>query len=163
MTAEALMKAAPEVLHCGIVEIKGLPIYNPDLEASPPSEWLEFRELIRAADAVLFVTPEHNRSMPTALKNAIDVGSRPYGQSVWNGKAGGVVTISTGQLGGFGANHHLRQSLACLNVPLLQKEAYLGAIGEAFSPEGELASERTAKFLADYIASFAEWVSKIVA
>jgi chromate reductase, NAD(P)H dehydrogenase (quinone) len=109
--ANALVELAPEGLKLSIVEIGQLPIYDQDGDENPPAEWTAFRERIRAADAVLFITPEHNRSVPAALKNALDVGSRPYGKNAWNGKPGAVVSASPGGIGGFGANHHLRQSL----------------------------------------------------
>ncbi len=125
--ARALMELAPKGLTLSMAEIGQLPIYNQDGDDNPPAEWTAFRERIRAVDAVLFVTPEHNRSVPAALKNAIDVGSRPYGKSVWSGKPGAVVSASPGAIGGFGANHHLRQSLVFLNVPAMpQPEAYIG-------------------------------------
>jgi chromate reductase, NAD(P)H dehydrogenase (quinone) len=111
---------------------------------------------------VLFVTPEFNRSVPGALKNAIDVGSRPYGQSVWNGKPGALISVSPGAMGGFGANHHLRQSLVFLNVPLLSKEAYLGNAYALFDDNGELVSEATTEFLTSYGQSFAAWIERIV-
>ena len=113
-----------------------MPIYNQDGDANPPAEWTAFRERIRAADAVLFVTPEHNRSVPAALKNAIDIGSRPYGKSAWSGKPGAVVSASPGGIGGFGANHHLRQSLVFLDVPAMaQPEAYIGGADKLFDAD----------------------------
>ena len=126
--AHNLIKRAPPSLYLEIVEIKDLPLYNEDLEtANPPELWLNFRNKIRPYDGVLFVTPEYNRSVPAALKNALDVGSRPYGQSVWNGKPGAVMSLSPGAIGGFGANHHLRQSFSFLNIPVMQQpEAYVG-------------------------------------
>jgi len=124
--ARALSELAPAQLQLEIVEIGQLPHYNQDLDAQPPAEWRAFRERVKAADAVLFVTPEYNRSVPGVLKNAIDVGSRPYGQSVWQGKPGAIISVSTGQIGGFGANHHLRQSLVFIDVPTMQQpEAYI--------------------------------------
>ena len=119
MAAHALAAAAPEGLTLQIVEIGDLPLYNQDLDDAPPAAWIAFRDKIKAADAVLFVTPEYNRSVPGAVKNAIDVGSRPYGQSAWSGKPGAVVSVSPGGIGGFGTNHHLRQSLVFLNVPAM--------------------------------------------
>eukprot|EP01034_Spumella_vulgaris_P002401 gene2401-3123_t len=116
--AQALAQLAPANLKLSIVEIGELPLYNEDLDGSaPPAAYSTFRQQVAAADAVLFVTPEYNRSVPAALKNAIDVGSRPYGQSVWSGKPGAVISVSPGAIGGFGANHHLRQSLVFLDVP----------------------------------------------
>jgi chromate reductase len=125
--ANALAELAPATLKLNIIDIGHLPIYNQDGDEEPPASWREFRDRIKAADGVLFVTPEHNRSVPAALKNALDVGSRPYGKNVWSGKPGAVVSASPGGIGGFGANHHLRQSLVFLNVPAMaQPEAYIG-------------------------------------
>src|SRR5215467_14051406 len=118
--ANTFIKVAPPTLTPEIVEIAELTFFNQDIEGNPPASWVAFKNRVKAADAVLFVTPEYNRSMPGVLKNAIDVASRPYGQSVFNGKPGGVVSNSPGAIGGFGANHHLRQTLAFLNVPALQ-------------------------------------------
>jgi chromate reductase len=158
--ANALIELAPSSLKLGFVEIGGLPLYNQDEDANPPAAWVDFREKIKAADAVLFVTPEHNRSVPAAMKNALDVGSRPYGQSAWNGKPGAVVSASPGAIGGFGANHHLRQSLVFLNIPAMaQPEAYLGAADKLFDSGGKLTNEGTRKFLQQFMHSFADWVS----
>jgi chromate reductase, NAD(P)H dehydrogenase (quinone) len=163
MTAKALAKLAPETLKLDIVEIGDLPLYNQDLdEGDPPREWADFRERIKAADGVLFVTPEYNRSVPGVLKNAIDVGSRPYGKSAWNEKPGAVVSVSPGAIGGFGANHHLRQSMVFLNVPTMQMpEAYIGGAGEIFDEEGE-PNEKTAPFLRKFINAYSAWVEKIL-
>ena len=113
-----------------LLQIGDLPLYNPDLDgATPPAAWTAFRARIKSADAVLFVTPEYNRSVPGVLKNAIDVGSRPYGQSAFAGKPAAVVSSSIGPISGFGANHHLRQSLAFLDMPTLQQpEVYLASV-----------------------------------
>jgi chromate reductase len=136
-----------------------LPIYNQDGDANPPVLWTQFRERIRTADAVLFVTPEHNRSVPAALKNAIDVGSRPYGKSAWSGKPGAVVSASPGSIGGFGANHHLRQSLVFLNIPAMpQPEAYLGGADKLFDANGKLADDGTRKFLETFMQAYASWI-----
>ncbi|NAT74315.1 ACP phosphodiesterase, partial [Pseudomonas syringae pv. actinidiae] len=125
--ALALAKLAPATLKLNIIEIGDLPLYNEDIDGdSPPPAYSVFREQLGAADGVLFVTPEYNRSVPGALKNAIDVGSRPYGKSAFSGKPGAVISASPGAVGGFGANHHLRQSLVFLDVLCLQQpEAYL--------------------------------------
>ncbi len=160
--ARALTALAPKSLRLEIIEIGDLPIYNQDLddEGNPPAAWQSFRRKVAALDAVLFVTPEYNRSVPAVLKNALDVGSRPYGQSVWNSKPGAVVSASPGQLGGFGANHHLRQSLVFLNVPTLQQpEAYIGGVASLFDEEGKLTNPETEKFLSDFVLAFAKWVS----
>ena len=134
--ARALSELAPSSLALKIVEIGDLPLYNEDIEAeAPPETWKRFRDEIRRSDAVLFVTPEYNRSVPAALKNALDVGSRPYGKGVFGGKPGAVVSVSPGAIGAFGANHHLRQSLVFLDVPLMQQpEAYLGSAGSFLTP-----------------------------
>ncbi|RAK62303.1 NADPH-dependent FMN reductase [Phenylobacterium kunshanense] len=145
------------------VQIADLPHFDQDLESEPPAEWVRFRKEIAAADAVLFLTPEYNRSFPGVLKNAVDVGSRPYGQSVWDGKPGAVISVSPGAIGGFGANHHLRQSLVFLNVPLLSKEAYIGGAYALFDESGELTNDSTAEFLRGYGAAFTAWVERILA
>ncbi|GAM96554.1 NADPH:quinone oxidoreductase [alpha proteobacterium U9-1i] len=157
--AEALIGAAPAGYSFSFVEIGDLPFFNEDLEANPPAQWVRFRQEIAAADAVLFVTPEYNRSVPGVLKNAIDVGSRPYGQSVFAGKPAGVISGSMGGIGGFGANHHLRQSLAFLNMPTLpQPEAYIGVVHELFDADGKVKNDATRGFLDTYAKAFAHWI-----
>jgi len=158
--AKAFAAVTPN-LKFNIVEIGDLPHFDQDLESDPPAQWVRFRDEIAAADAVLFVTPEFNRSVPGALKNAIDVGSRPYGASVWNGKPGAVISQSPGAIGGFGSNHHLRQSLVFLNVPLLSQEAYLGNSYALFDDAGELINEGTTEFLRAYGQQFAAWIETI--
>jgi chromate reductase len=159
--ALALANLAPPSLRLEIVEIGELPHYNQDLETErPPAPWVEFRRRIAASDAVLFVTPEYNRSVPGVLKNAIDVGSRPYGKSAWSGKPGGVISNSPGAIGGFGANHHLRQSLVFLNVPVLQQpEAYIGAVDKAVSSDGTIA-DGPRELFSKYLATFEQWITK---
>ncbi len=162
--AAALAAAAPESLKLEIVEIGGLPFYDQDLDDNPPDAWTRFRELVLKFDGVLFVTPEYNRSIPAVLKNALDVGSRPYGKSVWDGKPGAVMSVSVGAIGGFGANHHLRQSLVFLNIPTLQQpEAYVGGAAQLFDADGNLASEETRAYLAKFMNAFAAWVAKTAA
>jgi chromate reductase len=162
--AELLTRTGPNDLGLEIVEIGDLPLYNEDLEENAPRAWQEFREHINGSDAILFVTPEYNRSVPAGLKNAIDVGSRPYGANVWNGKPGGVITVSPGAIGGFGANHHLRQMFVFLNVLVMQQpEAYLGGASEFFDQSGALADEGTRKFLASFIEAYAQWVTTCLA
>jgi chromate reductase len=160
MMAKALAALAPDSLCLEIVEIRDLPLYDQDSEtSSPPEPWVAFRDRIRRADALLFVTPEYNRSIPGALKNAIDVGSRPYGQSAWNGKPGAVVSLSPGALGGFGANHQLRQSLVSFNVPTMHHpEAYIGGAATLFDADGKLINDGTRAFLQTFIDAFAAWV-----
>ena len=161
--ALALAKLAPEPLKLGIVEIGDLTLYNEDLEgADVPKPWVDFRTSVRGADAVMFVTPEYNRSVPGGLKNAIDVGSRPYGQSVWSRKPCAVVSVSPGGIGGFGANHHLRQSLVFLDMPVLQQpEAYIGGAATLFAEDGSIASDGTRKFLTGLMTAFAEMIERV--
>src|ERR1700688_3465822 len=163
MLANALISLAPPSMKLDIVEIGQLPLYNEDLEtATPPAQWTAFRQRVKAADAVLFVTPEYNRSVPAALKNALDVGSRPYGSSVWNRKPRAIVSASPSAIGGFGANHHLRQSLVFLNVPTMQQpEAYVGHVDKLFDENGRFVSDGTRKFLQDFMQAFANWVETI--
>jgi chromate reductase len=159
--AAALIKLAPSGLRCDIIEIGQLPLYNQDLDEGDqtPAAWQAFRDRIRSFDAVLFVTPEYNRSVPGALKNALDVGSRPSGKSVWNGKPAAIVSGTPGALGGFGANHHLRQSLVFLNMPAMQQpEAYVGGAATLFAEDGSLVKEATADFLRNFMKAFADWI-----
>jgi chromate reductase len=159
--AKVLVAAAPAPLSLEIVEIGQLPFYNQDDDAAPPAASVAFKQQIAAADAVLFVTPEYNRSVPGVLKNAIDVASRPSGMSAWSGKPAAVISVSPGAIGGFGANHHLRQSLVFLDMPVLQQpEAYIGGAGDLFDDAGELKKPETKKFLDKFLAAFAAWIEK---
>src|SRR5512139_2760553 len=161
MMAKALIACAPASLNLEIVEIGQLPLYNQedDDEGRPAVEWVAFREKLRPFDGVLFVTPEHNRSVPAALKNAIDIASRPYGKNIWAKKPGAVVSVSPGAIGGFGANHHLRQSLVFVDVPVMQQpEAYIGGAASLFDNAGKLVNESTQAFIKKFMESFAEWV-----
>jgi chromate reductase, NAD(P)H dehydrogenase (quinone) len=159
LTAKALAALAPAEQQLEIVEIGQLSLYNQDDDDAPPPPWVAFRAQIKPADAVLFVTPEYNRSVPGVLKNALDVGSRPYGHSVWDRKPGAVVSVSPGAIGGFGANHHLRQSFVFLNVPAMpQPEAYIGGAASLFDKEGNLTNEGTRKFLKSFMEAFAAWI-----
>jgi chromate reductase len=162
-TALALATMAPPSLALEIVEIGELNLYNQDLEdASPkPAAWLAFRERMRGAAAVIFVTPEYNRSVPGLLKNAIDVGSRPSGQSIWSGKPCGVISVSPGPYGGFGANHHIRQSFVFLDMPILQQpEVYIGGAGTLFDADGAITNDKTRDLLARFITAFTAWVER---
>jgi chromate reductase len=157
----AIEALSPGHLKYEEIPIGDLPLYNQDDEGNPPPSYVTFRERIRAADAVLFATPEYNRSVPGGLKNAIDVGSRPYGQSAWNGKPAAVISVSPGAIGGFGANHALRQSLVFLNMPVLQQpEAYVGNAFSLFGENGELTNEATGEFLRAFAQTFADWIEK---
>jgi chromate reductase len=161
--AHELVRLAPAGLDFAFVEIGALPLYNQDLDGDPPAAWEAFRAAIRPVDAVLFVTPEYNRSVPGVLKNAVDVGSRPYKQDVWARKPGAIASASLGAIGGFGANHHLRQSCVFLDMPIMpQPEAYLGHFGDAFGEDGRLKDEKLAAFLGSFMAAFGDWVEKIL-
>jgi chromate reductase len=158
--AHVLIEMAPAALQMEIVEIGDLPLYNQDSEKQIPPAWSAFRESMHGMQAVLFVTPEYNRSVPGALKNALDVGSRPYGKSVWDGKPCAIVSVSPGAIGAFGANHHLRQSLVFLNMPAMQQpEAYLGGADKLLDAAGKLVNPSTEELLARFMGTFAAWVS----
>jgi chromate reductase len=163
--ALALIDLAPAALAFEILPIGQLPLYDEDLEtAEPPAPWRAFRDRVRRASAVLFVTPEYNRGVPAPLKNAVDVGSRPYGSSVWAGKPAAVVSVSPGVIGGFGANHHLRQSLVFLDMPVLQQpEAYIGNAAKLFPTpgSGEIADDKARTFLKSVIDAFAAWIARV--
>ena len=159
--ANALIALAPASLAPHIVEIGNLPLYNQDMddEGNPPEAYLQFRKEVAALDGVLFVTPEYNRSMPAALKNALDVASRPYGENQWNGKPGAIVSVSMGTMGGMAANLALRQPMVFLNVPLMQQpEAYIGKAQDLLDDKGVLVNESTRAFLKNYMEAYAEWV-----
>lgn len=144
------------------VEIGDLPLYDPDLETdNPPPAWERFREEVATTEAVLFVTPEYNRSIPGALKNALDVGSRPYGHSIWQGKPAAIVSVSPGAVAAFGANHHLRQPLVFLNMPTMQQpEAYIGNVADLLGENGKLKKDDTKTFLKSFTDAFAAWIDK---
>jgi chromate reductase, NAD(P)H dehydrogenase (quinone) len=162
--AQALREVASGALALEEVEIGGLPLYNEDLEAAPPDAWIRFRDRVRKADAVLFVTPEYNRSVPGLLKNAIDVGSRPYGKSVFSRKPAAVVSVTGGALGAFGANHHLRQSLVFLDMPTLQQpEMYIGGAPKLFDEQGRLTNDDTRALLKRFVDAFAVWIERTTA
>ncbi|MGN6156429.1 MAG: NADPH-dependent FMN reductase [Sphingomicrobium sp.] len=152
-------------LDCSFVEIGDLPLYNQDYDGSPdePEQYRRFRDQIRPVDGVLFVSPEYNRGMPGVLKNAIDVGSRPYGQSVWDKKPAAIVTASPGSIGGFGSNHQLRQSCVFLNMPVMQQpEAYLGHVTDDSFDESGCLKDGPLKGLVEKLAhSFHDWVDMI--
>jgi chromate reductase len=159
--AKTLMLVAPPTLELEIVDISQLPMYNEDDEtATPPPAWTEFRERIGAVDGVLFCTPEYNRSLTAVLKNAIDVGSRPYGKAAWTGKPAAVVSCSPGAVGGFGANHAVRQCLVFLNMPCMQMpEAYIGGINKKFDGD-KLTDDGLHGFLGQFMECFATWVER---
>jgi chromate reductase len=159
--ANALVKMAPDTLKLQIVEIGNLPLFSQDWEANPPQAASDFKQQVKNADAVLFVTPEYNRSVPGVLKNAIDVASRPYGQSAWDGKPGAVISVSPSAIGGFGANQHLRQSMVFLNVPMMQQpEAYIGNAGELFDEQGDIKNDSTRTYMEKFLQAYEQWVER---
>ena len=159
--AKALAKLAPDTLKLDVTTLHGISFFNQDLEATPPADWLAFREKLQRSDAVLFVTPEYNRSIPGVLKNAIDVGSRPYGKSSFLGKPTGIVSNSPGPLGGVSAAKHLQNILPGISGLILgQPEIYLNGVGDAFNDKGELIKESMQKVLLQYIDAFATFVDK---
>lgn len=157
-----LIKLAPASLKLEIVDISQLSLYNEDLEnQQPPRSWIDFREQMKKFDGVIFSTPEYNRSMPAVIKNAVDVGSRPYGKSIWKGKPVAVISASPGAIGGFGANQHLRQTFVFLDMPCMQQpEAYLSKVDQLFEGS-DLKDESTRDFLRKYIENYAKWVDQI--
>lgn len=161
--ANGLLSMAPAGFEFKIIAIDELPIYNQDFDdhQNVPASYVAFRNAIQSVDGVIFVTPEHNRSIPAALKNALDVGSRPYGKSVWIGKPGAVFSNSPGNIGGFGANHHLRQSLVFLNIPVMQQpEVYIQKSNELFDDKGNLKEGDTKEFLATAVKAYIDWFNK---
>jgi NAD(P)H-dependent FMN reductase len=162
MVAQALIARAPEGIGGRILEIGDLPLYNEDLDPGPPEPWARFRKEVSQSRAVLFVTPEYNRSIPGCLKNAVDVGSRPQGKSVWSGLPAGVVSVTPYKLGAFGANHALRQTFVFLDMPVMQQpEAYIGGAAELFGAGGEVKNADTDMFLKDFMESFAAWIRTV--
>ncbi|MGB4595630.1 MAG: NAD(P)H-dependent oxidoreductase [Anaerolineaceae bacterium] len=161
--AKAFASLLPEGYQAFFPHIGQLELYNADYdtEGNSPASYNAFREEMHQADAVIFVTPEHNRSVPAALKNALDIGSRPYGKGVWSGKPALVVSSSGGALGGFGANHHLRQSLVFLDMPVLaQPEAYIGAAQELVDSDGKIAKDETRKYFQMIVDAFVKHIER---
>lgn len=161
--AKSLCAMAHERLDCDIVPIGDLPLYNQESDSEPPEQYRRFRDAIAAADGILFVTPEYNRGVPGVLKNAVDVGSRPYGKSVWNRKPAAIVSASPGGIGGFGANHQLRQACVFLNMPVMQHpEAYLGHVGDdSFDADGCLREGPLKEIVESLAKAFGDWVHLI--
>lgn len=155
---------APEGIEFRMISLEKLPVYNQDFDepSECPETYTAFRKELGDAQGFIFVTPEHNRSMPAAMKNALDIGSRPHGQNQWKGKPGLVISSSPGAVSGFGAHHHLRQVLVSLDVPVVpQPEVYLSKINEAFNEEGSLVNEKMKSFLQKAIDAYMEWFKKL--
>lgn len=155
--AENVMKLFPKHYEVELVEIGHLPFYNQDFDDGDgvPDDVRAFREQALQFDGWLFVTPEYNRSVPALIKNALDIGSRPKADNVWNEKPAAIISQSPGLLGGFGANHHLRQTLTALNMPVVQHpEVYLSNSAELLGDEGIISNEGTIAFLQSFVDAF---------
>ncbi|HWK99471.1 MAG TPA: NADPH-dependent FMN reductase [Parapedobacter sp.] len=162
--AKSIIAMAPAGFEFKTIPTDDLPIYNQDFddEDRVPEPYIVFRNAIKAVDGVIFVTPEYNRSIPGVLKNALDVGSRPYGKNTWDGKPAAIFSNSPGNISAFGANHHLRQCLVFLNVPAMQQpEVYLPDMKEAFDEHGNLKSEETWGFLQQAVDAYVDWFNKL--
>ena len=162
--ARSICALRGENLDCSMIEIGDIPLYNQDLDGDPPEQWTRFRQQIAESDGVLFVSPEYNRGIPGVLKNAIDVGSRPYGQSVFDKKPAAIVTVSPGSIGGFGSNHQIRQAAVFLNMPVMQQpEAYLGHVSDdSFDAEGCLKEGPLKEIIKGLAQAFHDWVEMIM-
>ena len=159
--ANALAGLAPASLKLDVTTLHDISFFNQDLEGNPPANWLAFREKLQKSNGMLFVTPEYNRSISGVLKNAIDVGSRPYGKSSFLGKPVGIISNSPGPLGGVSAAKHLQNILPGITGPIMgQPETYLTMIGDAFNDKGELVKEPLQKVLQQFLDAFAAWVEK---
>jgi chromate reductase len=161
--AKAIIAMAPAEFAFKIISLDDIPIYNQDFDDhnETPASYHVFRTALKEVDGVIFITPEYNRSVPAVLKNALDVGSRPYGQSVWDGKPGAVFSNSPGNISGFGANHHLRQSLVFLNVPTMQQpEVYINKSNEIFDEQGAFRDDRSRAFLQKAVDAYISWFYK---
>lgn len=163
--ARALIAMAPPTLGLSFVEIGELPLYNQDLEGeSAPKAWTEFRQRIRGLDALLFVTPEYNRGMPAAMKNAVDVGSRPPGKSVWNGKPAGVVSVTPGGTGAMASQQQLRQSLTAVGVAAMPlPEMYIGNVTTLLGEDGAVTNEKTREILQKFLTALVVWIERFPA
>jgi chromate reductase len=160
--ARAMIGLAPPALSLSFVEISELAIYNQDLEEAPPKPWADFRQRVRGLDGALFVTPEYNRGLPAAMKNAIDVGSRPHGKDVWDGKPAGVVSVTPGGLGSMASHHQLRHALFAVGMAALPApEIYIANVKALLSPDGAVTNEQTRELLRSYLQSLAEWIERI--
>ena len=160
--ANEFIRVAPENLKLEIVEIKDLTFFSEDVENDPPQSWTDFKLKIESSDAILFISPEYNRTIPGVLKNAMEIGSRPPKQNSWKGKPGAVVTVSPGAMGGLGSNKTIREATVSLNIPTMQQpEAYLGQIKDKFLEDGVTVNEKTEKFLRDFLEAFEKWIMQL--
>ena len=163
--AAEIVKMAPQGYEFKIIPIADLPVYNQDFDDddAAPAAYTEFRTLMNTVNGVIFITPEYNRSVPGALKNAIDVGSRPYGKSIWDKKPAAVFSNSPGNLSAFGANHHLRQSLVFLNMPVMQQpEVYLAKVADLFNDRGDIIDGKGKELIQQAVTAYISWFEKNV-
>ncbi len=161
--ANYIMSSAPDGMTLSEIDISGLPIYNQDFDGSPeePESYKSFREKVAEKDGFIFVTPEYNRSIPGGLKNALDVASRPAGENVWSGKPAAIVSTSPGMIGGFGANHHLRQVVSLLNMPAMPlPEMYVSKVADALDSDGNLTNEKVREMLDSFLSAYKEWAGR---
>lgn len=163
MLSRALGDIAPSSFKLTEIGIGELPLYNQDLETdAPPPAWTTFRNQVKSSDAILFITPEYNRGMPAAVKNAIDVGTRPSKQSVWRGKPAAVISLTPGRLGAMAAHQQLRLSLSVIGVPVMPApEVYLAEASKLFDGNGKLTHEDTIKLLTAMLSDFDTWVGRL--
>lgn len=160
--ANEMIRLAPEGLALEIVEIKDLTFFSEDLENNPPQSWIDFKNKVADSDAILFVSPEYNRTIPGVLKNAMEIGARPPKENSWKGKPGAVVTVSPGAVGGLGANLTIRNAALSLNIPMMhQPEAFIGQIKDRLMEDGKTVNEKTEKFLKDFLEAFEKWVAQL--
>jgi len=158
----AATQIAPEGATIDIFEIDGIPPFSADDEQDPPEKVVELKRRIRESDAVLFVTPEYNYSIPGVLKNVIDWASRPYGDNAWSGKPAAIMGASPGRIGTARAQYHLRQVMVFLNMyPLNQPEVMVGAANERFDAEGNLTDEETREYVSLLLQSLVDWTRRI--
>ncbi|KIA83419.1 hypothetical protein OA84_07845 [Kaistella solincola] len=159
--AKEMIRLAPEGLELQIVEIKDLTFFSEDIENSPPQTWTDYKNQIQNSDAVLFVSPEYNRTIPGVLKNAMEIGGRPPKENSWKGKPGAVVTVSPGAIGGMGSNQTIRVAAANLHISMMtQPEAFIGTIKDKLQEDGVTVDEKTAKFLVTFLEAFKSWIEK---
>jgi chromate reductase len=161
-----VLNAARELVPDGAVldifEIDGLPGFNQDDEQSPPDKVVELKQKIREADAILFVTPEYNYSIPGVLKNAIDWASRPYGDSAWSGKPAAIMGASIGAIATARAQYHLRQVMVFLDMhPLNHPEVMIGTCTDKFNEAGELTDEKSKEFISNQLQKLVEWTQRL--
>ncbi len=161
--AQTIVSYLPQDIEALFLDIENLPLFNQDYDDDNniPESWLEFRGTMKRLDGFLIVTPEYNRSIPPILKNAIDISSRPMGHSPWDGLPGGVISVTPGKLGGYGAQQHLRQVLTCLNANVMQRpETYIGEVMDIWDDTGKVANPKTEAFLQSIATSLVQWIQR---